>query len=237
MDKRRAPAHPTAPQAVWFDAYGTLFDVDSVALLAEQLYPGQGLTLSRLWRDKQIEASHLLSAGDQGAHYQPFWALTQAALRYAAARLDLVLTPAREQQFMNQYRALSTFPETREVLKTLQERGVRTGILSNGDPDMLAVAVRSAGLDPWLDHVMSVDAVRRYKPHPDCYALGPQHSGVAARDTVFVSSNGWDALGATWFGYTTLWVNRQGLPPEPLGPAPTRTGRSLRDVLDFFPAV
>ncbi|MDD0840632.1 haloacid dehalogenase type II [Curvibacter sp. HBC61] len=237
MDKRRALTAATAPQAVWFDAYGTLFDVDSVALLAEQLYPGQGLTLSRLWRDKQIEASHLLSAADQGAHYQPFWALTQAALRYAAARLELVLTPAREQQFMNQYRALSTFPETREVLKALKERGVRTGILSNGDPDMLAVAVRSAGLDPWLDHVMSVDAVRRYKPHPDCYALGPQHSGVAARDTVFVSSNGWDALGATWFGYTTLWVNRQGLPPEPLGPAPSRTGQSLRDVLDFFPAV
>lgn len=236
MDKRRAPAAHNAPQAVLFDAYGTLFDVDSVALLAEQLYPGQGLALSRLWRDKQIEYTHLASASDQGAHYQAFWSLTQAALRYAAARLGLALPSVREQQFMNQYRALSTFPETRDVLKALKERGVCTGILSNGDPEMLAVAVRSAGLEPWLDHLISVDTVRRYKPHPDCYALGPQHSGVAARDTLFVSSNGWDALGATWFGYTTLWVNRQGLPPEQIGPAPSRTGSSLREVLDFFPA-
>jgi 2-haloacid dehalogenase len=82
--------------------------------------------------------------------------------------------------------------------------------------------------------VISVDPVRRFKTHPDSYALGPQATGIAAPNTLFVSSNGWDALGATWFGYTTLWVNRAGLPPEQIGPAPTRTGTSLRDVLGFF---
>jgi 2-haloacid dehalogenase len=113
---------------------------------------------------------------------------------------------------------------------------VPTGILSNGDPEMLAVAVKSAGFDGLLDHVLSVHEVRRYKTDPAAYALGPQALGVPARNILFVSSNGWDALGATWFGYTTLWVNRAGLPAEPLGTSPSRTGTSLRDVLGFFPA-
>lgn len=236
MDKRRAPTLPTPllPRAVLFDAYGTLFDVYSVGLLAEQFFPGQGQALGLLWRDKQIEYTRLVTTSNDGAHYLPFWDITRAGLRYAAAKLQLSLSTAQEQQLMNQYRALSAYPENREVLKALKERGIITGILSNGDPDMLGVAVRSAGLDPWLDHVISVDSVRRFKTHPDCYALGPIHTGVAVTETVFVSSNGWDALGATWFGYTTLWVNRSGQPAEQIGPPPTRTGSSLRDVLDFF---
>ena len=136
---------------------------------------------------------------------------------------------------MNQYRHLSAFPENREVLQALQERGITTGILSNGDPEMLGVAVRSAGLDGLLDHVLSVDAVRRYKTHPDAYRLGPQATGLEPRQILFVSSNSWDALAATWFGYRTLWVNRYRLPFETLGTEPTRTGASLRDVLAFFP--
>ena len=136
---------------------------------------------------------------------------------------------------MNQYRHLSAFPENHEVLRELKERGVPTAILSNGDPEMLAVAVKSAGFEPWLDHVLSVHALRKYKTDPAVYALGPQTFGVPARQILFVSSNGWDAIGATWYGYTTLWVNRHGLPLEQLDTAPTRTGTSLRDVLSFFP--
>ncbi|MBV5296131.1 MAG: haloacid dehalogenase type II [Curvibacter lanceolatus] len=237
MDKRRASPAPAfgPPKAVLFDAFGTLFDVYSVSLLAEQLYAGKGDALSRLWRDKQIEYTQLLTC-DGGAHYQPFWALTQAALRYAAAHLGLTLSEAQELRLMNQYRALSAFPENREVLQALKTQGVVTGILSNGDPEMLAVAVRSAGLASCLDHIISVDAVRRYKPHPDAYALGPKATGVAARDTLFVSGNSWDALGATWFGYNTLWVNRHDRPAEQIGPPPTRTGTSLQAVLSFFPS-
>ncbi len=222
------------PRAVLFDAYGTLFDVYSVGLLAEQLFPGQGQALSVLWRDKQIEYTRLVTTSNDGAHYRPFWDLTQAGLRYACKRLGLDLTPAREQQLMNQYRHLSAFPEDREVLQALRDRGVVTGILSNGDPQMLGVAVRSAGLDGLLDHVLSVDGIRKYKTHPQAYALGTQATGLTAAQVLFVSSNSWDALAATWFGYRTLWVNRQNLPFEELGTPPTRTGHSLRDVLSFF---
>ena len=222
---------PAAIQAVLFDAYGTLFDVYSVGLAAEQLFPGRGQALSVMWRDKQIEYTHLVSTSSHGAHYQPFWELTRAALRYACKRLGLDLGVEGENKLMNQYRHLSAFPENTEVLRALKSRGIVTGILSNGDPAMLAAAVDSAGLRDLLDHVISVDAIRKYKTHPDAYALGPLATGLPPEQIAFVSCNSWDALAATWFGYQTLWVNRYQLPFEELGTQPLSTGNSLRDVL------
>ena len=222
------------PRAVLFDAYGTLFDVYSVGLLAEQLFPGQGERLALLWRDKQIEYTRLVTTSIGGDHYKPFRELTRAGLRYACKRLRLDLTPEREEQLMNQYRHLSAFPENKEVLAALKAKGIVTGILSNGDPGMLGVAVRSAGLEGLLDHVLSVDSVRKYKTHPDAYALGIKATGLEPKRIAFVSCNGWDALGATWFGFRTLWVNRYQLPFEELGTQPERIGSSLRDVLGFF---
>jgi 2-haloacid dehalogenase len=222
------------PKAVLFDAYGTLFDVYSVGLLAEQLFPGQGAALGVLWRDKQIEYTRLVTTSNAGEHYKPFWELTRAGLRFACKRLSLDLTPAHEERLMNQYRHLSAFPENKEVLAALKAKGVVTGILSNGDPEMLGVAVRSAGLDGLLDHVLSVDAVRKYKTHPDAYALGTTATKLERKQIAFVSCNSWDALAATWYGFRTLWVNRYQLPFEELGTQPTRTGTSLRDVLGFF---
>ena len=242
---------PPAPRAVLFDAYGTLFDVYSVGMLAEQLFPGQGAALAKLWRDKQIEYSRLLTTSNHGAHYEPFWNVTEKALRYAIKFIALSADPIRAkgqnslkntpsdidqavQQLMNQYRHLSAFPENREVLEGLKSRGIVTGILSNGDPAMLDVAVKSAGLQDVLDHVISVDSIRKYKTHPDAYALGSNATGLQPKQMLFVSSNGWDALAATWYGYRTLWVNRAGLPAETIGPPPTRVGTSLRDVFSFF---
>ena len=226
--------HPEGPpRAVLFDAYGTLFDVYSVGLLAEQLFPGHGEALAVIWRDKQIDYTRLLT---MSGRYKPFWDVTRAGLRYAAARLKLSLGAAAEERLMNQYRHLSAFPENRDLLVELKRRGVIAGILSNGDPEMLGVAVKSAGFSGLLTHVLSVHGVQRFKTDPAAYALGPQALKLPARQILFVSSNGWDAIGATWFGYTTLWINRAGLPLEQLDTAPTRIGNNLRDVLDFFPA-
>jgi 2-haloacid dehalogenase len=222
------------PRAIFFDAYGTLFDVYSVGLLAEQFFPGQGQALSQIWRDKQIEYSRLVTTSNHGQHYQPFWDLTLAGLRYAGLRLKLDLTAEREQQLMNQYRHLSAFPENREVLQALKDRGVVTGILSNGDPAMLDVAVKSAGLADLLDHVISVDSIRKYKTHPDAYALAEQATGLKASQIGFVSCNSWDALAATWYGYRTFWVNRYQLPFETLGTEPHHTGSNLKEVLSLL---
>jgi 2-haloacid dehalogenase len=245
---------------VLFDAYGTLFDVYSVALTAEQLFPGAGNALAQLWRDKQIDYTRLVSMSGPrlestqgrsqvdstptgglarsgrsgGSIYQPFWAITRNALKFSAEKLGLALTAEGEERLMNQYRHLSAFPENREVLQALKARGVRTGILSNGDPDMLAVAVKSAGLTELLDDVLSVHATQTFKTDPAAYQVGVDALRLPPKEILFVSSNGWDAIGATWFGYTTLWVNRAGLPLEQLDTSPTRTGASLRDVLGFF---
>ncbi|HSW08364.1 haloacid dehalogenase type II [Aquabacterium sp.] len=226
-------ATPVQPEAVLFDAYGTLFDVYSVGLAAEQLFAGQGQALASLWRDKQIDYTRLCS---MSGRYRPFWELTLAGLRFAAQQLKLPLNRESEDRLMNQYRHLSAFPENREVLQALQARGIRAGILSNGDPDMLAVAIKSAGFADLIDPVLSAHSVRRFKTDPAVYALGPDALGLPARKILFVSSNGWDAIGATWFGHTTLWVNRTGGPLEQLDTGPTRIGSSLRDVLSFFPS-
>jgi 2-haloacid dehalogenase len=222
---------PAPPKAVLFDVYGTLLDVYSVGLRAEQMFPGAGERLARAWRDKQIEYSRLVS---MSGRYRPFWQLTRDALQVTAQALGLPLDTAGEDSLMNQYRHLSAFPENRAVLQALAERGIRTGVLSNGDPDMLDVTLRSAALTDLIDPILSVHATRRYKTDPAAYALGPDALGLPAAEILFVSSNCWDAIGAAWYGYTTLWVNRAGAPMEQLGITPTRVGSSLRDVLEFF---
>lgn len=238
---------PVKPaKAVLFDAYGTLFDVYSVAQLAESLFPGQGAAISILWRDKQIEYTRLVTTSNDGAHYQPFSVLTRAALSYTLKRLVCnqptdastfeTLHGEAMARLMDQYLHLSPFEENRAVLENLKAQGIVTGILSNGDPGMLNAVVQSAGFDRLLDHVISVDEVRKFKTHPLSYGLGERQLQLPANQIVFVSSNSWDALCATWFGYRTLWVNRGQLPFEELGTQPERVGRDLRDVLSFFPS-
>lgn len=226
-------------EAVVFDAYGTLFDVYSIGALAETLYPGKGAAISTLWRDKQIEYTRLISLSDpdtsQGSrYYQSFWELTRCSLQYTLQRLELPASDENEAALMGQYARLSAFPENRGVLEQLKARNISTAILSNGSPQMLASAVESAGMKDLLDHVISVESVRQFKTMPVVYDQVFRHFPVPSQDILFVSSNAWDALGATWFGFTTLWINRQGFPPEAIGPEPDFTGRDLRSVLDIM---
>lgn len=226
-------------KAVVFDAYGTLFDVYSIGALAERLYPGQGAAISALWRDKQIEYTRLISLSDPcnpagSRHYQSFWELTRLSLRYTLSRLKLEQSTAHEEALMRQYAHLTPFAENLHVLSALKARGITTAILSNGSPEMLEAAVTSAGMKTLLDHVISIDGIRQYKTSPASYALVKQYIPAAAEDVLFVSSNAWDALGATWFGFTTLWINRQGLPHETIGPAPSHTGTDLSHVLQLL---
>ena len=135
---------------------------------------------------------------------------------------------------MNQYAKLTPFPENLGVLQTLRAGGITTAILSNGSPDMLQSAVVSAGMTEYLNHVISVDGIRLFKTSPESYALVEQTIPVRANEVLFVSSNCWDALGGTWFGFNTLWINRSGLPYETIGPRPTFTGQSLTKVLEVI---
>jgi 2-haloacid dehalogenase len=192
---------------------------------------GQGATLAELWRQKQIEYSFIRSLSGR---YKPFWDITRDGLDFAAARLGLALDGAQRTQLMNQYACLSPFPENLAALRRLKDAGLPTAILSNGTPEMLQVAIKSAGMQGLFDHVLSVDAVRKYKTHPDAYALAPAAFGLAPERILFVTSNGWDAAGASWYGFTTFWINRSGQPLEALDVAPTATGRTMDDVVAYL---
>ncbi|WP_179405272.1 haloacid dehalogenase type II [Burkholderia guangdongensis] len=225
------------PHAILFDAYGTLFDVHAVVAAAEQMFPGHGDRLSQLWRRKQLEYSQLRTLADPGgARYRPFWDVTLDALRFATRSLGLALNRAAEKRLMDEYACLSTYPDTVPALRRLRARTPRPSlaILSNGNPQMLDIGVKSAGMTGLFDRVLSVDAVRSYKPCPAAYALGTDAFGGNPRDFLFVSSNGWDVAGAAWFGYTTFWLNRTGAPAEELGAPPDGTGSGMADLLSFI---
>ena len=224
----RAASSPAPIRAVVFDAYGTLFDVHSVASLAEQLFPGKGDALSQLWRQKQLEYSWLRA---MSGRYKPFWDVTRDALRFAAARLALGLAPELEVRLMNQYASLSAFPENLQALRALKAAGLPLGILSNGNREMIEVSVRSAGMSGLFEHLLSSQDVETFKTCAPIYALAPSAFGCRAREILFVSSNCWDAIGARWYGYTSFWVNRAGAPLKQLDAEPDHTGSLLTDVL------
>lgn len=227
------------PAAILFDAYGTLFDVHAVVAAAEQMFPGHGESLSQLWRRKQIEYAQLRTLADPaGARYRPFRDITRDALRFAARMLGLTLGSAAEKRLMDEYACLSSHPDTVPVLRTLRAREphLPLAILSNGDSQMLDIAIKSAGMNGLFDRVLSADAVRAYKPSPAIYALGTAAFGSAPRDIVFVSSNAWDVAGAGWFVYTTFWLNRTGAIAEELGVTPDGSGAGMADLLAFLAA-
>lgn len=224
----------TAPRpikAIAFDAYGTLFDVYSVGALAEQLFPGRDAELTTLWRDKQIDYSRIRSLS--GRH-KPFWEITRDALEFSARKLGLDLGEAEGKRLMNQYACLSPFPENLAALRELKSLGLPLAILSNGTPAMLDIAVKSAGMTGLFDHILSVEAVGKFKTAPEAYQMGPDAFGLKATEILFVSSNCWDACGATWFGYRTFWINRSGAPLEVLDVTPSATGHRLTDVVAYL---
>ena len=223
-------------KAVVFDAYGTLFDVYSIQVLAEEFYPGKGADIAVKWRDKQIEYTRLITQSDphnpSGSQYfRPFWELTRLSLEYTLDRLQLNRQSGQVEKLMQQYAHLTPFTENLAVLQKIKAMGLTTAILSNGSVDMLTSAVKSAGMENVLDHIISVDPIRLFKTSPESYGLVQQAIPFSKDEVLFVSSNAWDALGATWFGFTTHWVNRQGLPFEALSPQPHFSGSDLSSVL------
>jgi len=217
-------------QAIVFDAYGTLFDVYSIGALAEKYFPGRGTTLAELWRAKQIEYSQLRTLCST---YKPFWEVTQDALVFVCKKLQLTLSFEAQNALMGQYAKLQAFPENLSVLQRLKESGMKTAILSNGNPQMLDAVVKAAGMQDMFNHILSVDSVKKFKTAPEAYQMAPDVFGLSARNMLFVSSNCWDACGATWFGYTTFWVNRAGAPLEELGVTPHAEGKNLEDLLRY----
>ncbi len=217
--------------AVLFDVFGTLLDVHSVALRAETLFPGRGAGLSRLWREKQLEYTRLRSLGNR---YATFTRVTEDALQYAAEALSLPLDAAARGQLMHEYTQLDPHGDTKPALDLLRDAGVTLGVLSNGDPGLLEDALHGAQLDDYFDLLLSADSARAFKVAPAVYELGPASLGHPAHELLLVSANGWDAIGARWYGYRSFWVNRRGEPLDRLGTEPDACGASLADAANYI---
>jgi 2-haloacid dehalogenase len=212
--------------AVVFDAYGTLIDISEIANECRDRLGTKAEPLSRLWREKQLQYTWLRSL--MGA-YVDFWHVTSEALDFSMAALGIDDPPLRA-LLMQLYLSPKIYADVSPMLHALKGRGLRTAILSNGSPTMLAAAVNSNMLRPLLDAVLSVDAVKTYKPHPSVYQLAPDRLAVPAGRVLFVSANGWDAAGAGHFGFQVAWINRTGQPPEALAHGPQLEIKTLADL-------
>jgi 2-haloacid dehalogenase len=202
------------PRAFLFDAYGTLFDLDSVMRGAAGI-PANLEELSQLWRRKQIETTWLRALMER---YEDFWQITGAALRSALDQLSIRATDEQFASLLRGYLFLDVFEDVRPALNALQ--GSPLAILSNGSPTMLESVVRHNQLESYFTHVISVDQVKTFKPSPRVYALGPEILKLPAGEILFISANSWDAAGAKAYGYQVCWCNRKDARAENLGFAP-----------------
>jgi 2-haloacid dehalogenase len=193
-----------------FDAYGTLFDVHAaIGRFRDKAGPDAD-RMSEIWRTKQLEYSWTLTLAGR---YAPFWTLTERALDFALARVPSV-DKALKPQFLQAYFNLDAFPDARVALQTLKSKGHKTGILSNGSPEMLDGAVDGANVRGDLDAVLSVDVLKMFKPRPEVYGLVTQRFKCKPGDVTFVSSNRWDVMAAVSVGFHAQWINRAKNPDE-----------------------
>jgi 2-haloacid dehalogenase len=209
-----------------FDAYGTLFDFNTAVAKHRDELGDKADQLSALWRAKQLEYTWLRSLMRV---YSDFWQVTGEGLDYALATLGLE-RPGLKDKLMNAYLELGVYPEVPAMLKALKAAGMKTAILSNGEPGMLEAAVRNSRLTELINAVLSVDSVGIYKPHPSVYRLAVDRLGVPARRICFQSSNAWDAAGAAQFGFRVAWINRFGQKPERLPAKPDAELSSLAEL-------
>lgn len=199
-------------KAIVFDAYGTLYDIQSVALITDEAFPGYGEMITQVWRLKQLEYTWHRSLLRR---YEDFSVVTRDSLIYTLRTLGLQYDAKVFERLMEKYLHLDPYPDARQTLSELKR--YKLAILSNGSPNMLNALVRNSGFDKILDATISVDSVRVFKPSPQAYSLVEKRLGIAPAEVLFVSSNPWDAIGAKSVGFTTAWIER--VTPEAMAEA------------------
>ena len=201
-----------------FDAYGTLFDINSAARRCanepgREKFSEYWTEISARWREKQLSYSWLLTILKQ---YADFWEITENALDYALDTVGLSSDSELKQRLLKLYAELDSYSEVRSVLSELKDKGISCSILSNGSKLMLNSAIQSSRIENLIDKVMSVDDVRTFKPDPLVYRLVIDSLSCQTKEVLFISSNGWDIVGAASYGFQTMWINRFGAPIDRL---------------------
>ena len=216
-------------QAVAFDAFA-VFDPRPIFTLVEELFPGRGVELSKIWRTRQFEYTWLRTVARR---YADFWQVTEDALVFAARDLKLDLDSKKRDRLMNAYLELQAWPDVPQALKSLKAAGIRLSLLSNFSKQMLESGIKKSRLDGMFEHVLATDAVKQFKPAPDAYEMAVDTLGLKREAIAFAAFAGWDASGAKWFGFPTVWVNRLNSPTEELSVSPDLTCGDLSGLVAF----
>jgi 2-haloacid dehalogenase len=231
ISRANEASKPSRVKVLFFDGF-TVWDPRPVAALVEELFPGKGAVISAAWRTRQFEYNWLRMC--MGT-YADFWQCTQDALTFAAAQERVDLTAEKRGRLMNAFLQLKAWPDAKEALQTLKQRGFKLAFLSNLTRKMLETNIESAGLQNLFDDLLSTDARKTYKPDQRAYQMGLDRFQLRDKnEAVFVAFAGWDAAGAKTFGYPTFWNNRLKAPAEELGVRPDATGDDLYALVKFL---
>jgi len=223
---------PTRVRAICFDLF-TLFDPRSVVRVAEAIVGQQAAALCDLWRVRQFEYSWLRASARR---YVDFEVITRDALSFAARSRGIALQASDAERLVGAYSELEPWPDTRDALHTWKRLGLRLAPLSNYSPRMLAHVMGRADLTTHFDALISTDVARTFKPDPRAYALGEGQLGLSREEIVFAAFGGWDAAGASWFGFNAFWVNRLSVTGEELVSGPVPSGTTFADLAAFVAA-
>lgn len=213
-----------------FDLYGTLYDVQAVARACEDAFPTNGAGMARLWRQKELEYTWLRS---QMGRYVPFEKITEDALAFTCQSMGLALDAATARQLCDAWLHLPAHPDMPGCVRSLKDAGLPLAVLSNGSHRTLADVIGNSGMKWGFDHLISVDEVQVFKPHPQVYQLAEQHMALPRAQLLFVSSNAWDASGAALAGLPVCWIDRQQQPFDQLGATPTVVLPDLNAVVEW----
>jgi len=220
----------TKIKAIIFDGF-PIFSPMGVYKLVLELFPEKGKQLIEVWRTRQFEYTWLKTLS---ADYQDFMKVTEDALMYAAAATGVAISDMQRRQLLDKWLQLDVWPEVPTALQQLKNRGYRLGILTNFSQPMLDANAAYHHLSPFCEHLISIDLVKKYKPSPETYQLGPKVFDLKKEEILYVAFAGWDAAGAKQFGHKTYWVNRLQTPPEQLGLTVDGAGKDLNDLLAYL---
>ena len=217
-------------KAILFDVYGTLLDVHSIQMVLEKYFPGKGIEASKLLRDKQIEYTRLYASRPLEIPYENFMSLTRSAVEYTIMTFGKNNQSIPIADIMSSYQRLNTFPEVVQVLDYIKSKNYNMAVLSNGDSEMLKEVLENSGLKDKFDTSLSADSVNSFKIDFKVYKLASDFFECKTDECLLVSANYWDIIGAGWNSIKTFWINRMGVPRDPLGYAPNFEGKSLEEL-------
>lgn len=222
-------ANSPSIKAIAFDGF-PIFDPRPIFGLAKKLYPDQGGKLAKLWFTKIFGYTWLRTVG---GHYKDFYNVIDDALTFSAENLKINLTPDKKSQLMNAWFDLKPWPDVKPALVLFKKNNIRLGFLSNFTEEMLRTNAKKSGIDDFFEFYLSTDRAQAYKPSPLAYQMGVNAFSLPKESIAFAAFAGWDAAGAKWFGYPTVWVNRLGNPAENLDVKPDRMGKGIDQLVNF----